>query len=401
MKKTKFNNGLQLFDAPSGMTGTEDIDVTVREIDFVTSFANDLQHLMDILSITRAIEKPNGTMLKKKVVSGTLQSGEVGEGDLIPYSQYSVDEEDYAPIVLRKYKKGVSMEAVAEKGYEAAVADTDEEFKSDLRGVVTGDLYAQLEAGTLEKETDSFQAAIASAIGNVRHKFKTMHKTVTGVVVWVNTLDLYDYLGTADINVQTAFGMDYVEKFMGADIMFISSEIDSGKVYATAINNMVAYYVNPSNEEFKKMGLDFTVDSETGFIGFTATGNYDRMMGDSYAVLGLNLFAEYVDGIANMTFSEGPEPEPSSEKKILTFVIGDAEGTIDETDHTVAVTVPAGTTVTALEPVITISEKASVSPASGVATDFTSPVTYTVTAEDETTQAYTVTVTVADSTPGV
>lgn len=86
----------------------------------------------------------------------------------------------------------------------------------------------------------------------------------------------------------------------------------------------------------------------------------------------------------------------STEKKILTFEIDGAEGVIDETNHTVTVTVPYGTSVTALKPVITISAKATIDPADGQVQDFSHPVTYTVTAEDDSTQAYTVTVIVAD-----
>jgi subtilisin family serine protease len=86
---------------------------------------------------------------------------------------------------------------------------------------------------------------------------------------------------------------------------------------------------------------------------------------------------------------------PSSAKAITSFVIGSSTGTIDETAHTIAVVVPYGTDITALAPTIVVSDKATVNPASGVAQDFTSPVTYTVTAEDNTTQDYTVTVIVA------
>jgi hypothetical protein len=83
---------------------------------------------------------------------------------------------------------------------------------------------------------------------------------------------------------------------------------------------------------------------------------------------------------------------------ILTFVLDEQTGaaTINATAHTVAIEVESGTTVTALEPTITLSHGATVDPESGEATDFTSPVVYTVTAEDETTeQEWTVTVTVA------
>jgi hypothetical protein len=71
-----------------------------------------------------------------------------------------------------------------------------------------------------------------------------------------------------------------------------------------------------------------------------------------------------------------------------------ATGTIDEAAKTVSLTVPSGTDVTALVPTIVVSAKANVRPASGVAQDFSSPVTYTVTAEDGTTQTYIVTVSV-------
>ena len=75
-----------------------------------------------------------------------------------------------------------------------------------------------------------------------------------------------------------------------------------------------------------------------------------------------------------------------------------AGGDISVTLHTVSVTVVAGTDVTKLVPTILLPDFATVSPASGVAQDFSKPVVYTVTAEDGTKQAYTVTVVVSGST---
>ncbi|MFA6257393.1 MAG: S8 family serine peptidase [Candidatus Paceibacterota bacterium] len=68
-----------------------------------------------------------------------------------------------------------------------------------------------------------------------------------------------------------------------------------------------------------------------------------------------------------------------------------ATGVINETDHIISITIPSGTDVTLLTPTVVITG-ASVSPLSGVAQDFSSPVTYTVTAADSSTQAYVVTV---------
>lgn len=297
------NDKLQLFAAPTNMTGKAQIAVTAREIDFVSSFARDLQALLDIIGISNMIKKENGTQLKKKAVSGTLQSGSVSEGDEIPYSQYAVTETNAGTITIQKYKKGVSLEAIAEKGYAAAVQATDDEFKADLQDVILGDFYGQLANGTLTATVGTFQAAVAKAIGTVKNKFKSMHKNTTGVAVFVNILDAYDYLGAAQITVQTAFGLDYIENFMGADVVFLcpSDLVASNKVYATPFNNLNCYYVDPGDSEFAQAGLEYTTDAETGFIGFHTQGNYDRAISDNYALMGVSLFAEYVDGIAKVT----------------------------------------------------------------------------------------------------
>ena len=96
------------------------------------------------------------------------------------------------------------------------------------------------------------------------------------------------------------------------------------------------------------------------------------------------------------------EAPAGSEKALVSFTIpGQAgESVIDEAAHTVTVTMPAGTDLTALTPEITVSAGASVSPASGVEQDFTNGAAYTVTAEDGTSQTYTVSV-VLESAPTV
>lgn len=87
-----------------------------------------------------------------------------------------------------------------------------------------------------------------------------------------------------------------------------------------------------------------------------------------------------------------------SKIEVLTFVLAEQTGsaTIDNTARTVAIEVESGTTVTALVPEITTNPGAySKSPLSGVAADFTSPVTYTIQSANGTEVDYTVTVTVA------
>lgn len=95
-----------------------------------------------------------------------------------------------------------------------------------------------------------------------------------------------------------------------------------------------------------------------------------------------------------------PTPTPKSsvkEVKVFSFLAlgSTVTGTINGT--TITATLPVGTDLTKLIPTITVSDKATVSPASGVAQDFSKAVTYTVTAENGTTQAYTVTVSIVNN----
>ena len=247
--------GLQVFAAPDNMTGQDLIMVRAREVDFVTSFARDMQALLDILGIIRMIKKENGSELKVRKASGTLKSGEVAEGEEIPLSQYEVTEETVGTININKYRKGVSLEAIASKGYDAAVDQTDQEFRADLRNVITDKLYDTLKSGSLVSHESTLQMAVSMAIGRVKARFEEMGRTATGIAVWVNTLDLFKYLGGAQVTMQTAFGQTYLQNFLGADVMFVTSKIPENTVCATPLNNLIAYYVDPADSAFMRAGL--------------------------------------------------------------------------------------------------------------------------------------------------
>lgn len=319
--------GLQVFAAPDNMIGQAQIMVKAREIDFVTSFARDMQALLDILGITRMIKKENGSELYVRKASGTLQSGEVAEGDVIPLSQYEVSENAVGKITINKYRKGVSIEAIASKGYDAAVDQTDQEFRADLRNVVTGKMYDTLKSGSLVGHESTWQMAVSMAIGKVKAKFEDMDRTATGIAVWVNTLDLYKYLGGAQITTQTTFGQTYIQDYLGADVMFVTSKIPENTVVATPLNNLVAYYVDPADSEFVQAGLSYTVDSETGFIGFHIQGNYERAISDMFAIMGVRMLIEYQDAVANIAV--GSSDTQTLKTLTVTSAAGEYEGTTD------------------------------------------------------------------------
>jgi hypothetical protein len=292
--------------AKNNLTMTADMQVAAREIDFVTRFGRNWDHLREILGIMRPIRKAPGTKLKSKKATVVLQSGTVGEGEDIPYSKATVEEVDYADLTIEKYAKAVSIEAIKDHGYDVAVAMTDDEFLYELQNEVTERFYAYLNTGSLTSTEKNFQRALAMAKGNVINKFKQMHKSVTRVVGFVNVLDLYDYLGDAPITVQNAFGFQYIKNFMGYDtiILLSDAEIARGKVIATPVENIALYYVSPSDSDFARAGLVYRTAGETSLIGFHTQGNYNTAVSESFAIMGMTLFAEYLDGIAVVTVNQ-------------------------------------------------------------------------------------------------
>lgn len=294
--------------AKENLTKTSDIQSTARVIDFVTRFARNWEHLREILGIMRPIRKEPGSVLKSKTASVTLQSGTVGEGEEIPYSKATVTETPYEEMTVEKYAKAVSIEAIKTYGYDVAVGMTDDAFLYELQDNVTRRFYTYLNTGTLTSSETTWQRALAMAKGRVINKFKQIHRTVTNVVGFANVLDLYDYLGDKDITVQTAFGFQYVQNFMGFSTVFLLSdeEIQRGRVIATPVENIVLYYVDPSTSDFARAGLQYTTDGETNLIGFHVEGNYHTAVSESFAIMGMTLFAEYKDAIAVIDVDDTP-----------------------------------------------------------------------------------------------
>lgn len=297
--------------AKENLIMTADIQVTAREVDFVSRFEQNWEHLREILGIMRPIKKVPGAILKSKYAEGTLQSGEVGEGEEIPYSKFTVKEKTYDEMTIEKYAKAVSIEAIKDHGYENAVAMTDDQFLFELQTNVTSRFYAYLNTGELTSEQSTFQMGLAMAKGLVVNKFKKMHKNVTGVVGFVNVLDVYEYLGAANITVQNQFGFQYIKDFMGFNTIFLltEDEVARGKVLATPVENIVMYYVDPAESDFAKAGLVYTTGAgETNLIGFHTQGNYNTAVSEAFAIMGLTLFAEFIDAIAVVTI-EAPVGE--------------------------------------------------------------------------------------------
>ena len=122
-------------------------------------------------------------------------------------------------------------------------------------------------------------------------------------VYFVNPEDIADYLSTASITMQNAFGMRYVEDFLGLGTVFTTPAVDKGTVFATAKSNLIGYYV-PVNGADLGEAFSFTSD-ETGFVGIHEHANYDNMTAIDTVVAGIEFFPEYTAGVVKAEIKAG------------------------------------------------------------------------------------------------
>ena len=275
-------------------------NVTAREEDFVSVFNLNWDALQKMLGIVRPIRKTPGTRLASYSASVALEDGNVGPGNVIPYSKRTVVKSTMKDLTVEKYADAVTIEDVNAYGADVAIEKGDEAFRIALQNKVLTEFYTFLNTGALTGAETTWQMALAMAKGKVLDKFNKLRRSVTNVVGFANVLDAYAYIGGADISIQTAFGIDYVENFMGYSTLFLLSEPDiaRGTVVACPVENIDLYYIDPGDSDYARLGLRYTTVGETNLIGFHAQGNYSTAVGETYALMGMTLWAEYLDGIA-------------------------------------------------------------------------------------------------------
>lgn len=280
-------------------------NVLVRELDFVSAFGEDWRSLMNIFDISRPIAKVPGQGIQ--IITASVSSLETSpaEGVDITPSTVTITGSQIVDPTIEKYATAITIEAIDKYGYETAIERSDRAFKNKLQTAVKGKFYTFLNTGSLTSTETTFQAALAGAKGAVLNKWSTLGLDPGEVVAFVNVTDFYSYLGTASVTLQTSFGMTYIADFMGYSRIFLcdNNEVASGTVLATPVANIVAYYVNPADSAFAQSGLEFTVEGETPILGYHVQPNYTNMTSEAYALMGLYLLAEHLDGIANVTIT--------------------------------------------------------------------------------------------------
>lgn len=289
-------------------TTTNEQFLKVANIDFVEHFSRTIESLEEMLGIHRKTELNIGDTLQTYKSRVELQDGKVDPGDIIPLSQVFFEPDREWTLDYFKYSKLVPIEVIQKQGFNTAVSKTDDEMMFKIQSDIRDRFFEQLELSASENSiaVADFQTAFAQAWGRVETAFQG---EASGNIVFVNPLDIADYLSKGNIITQTSFGMNYLEGFMGTDRTVISTQVPKGTVYATAPSNLNLVFANVTGGEIGKSGMNFTGDS-TGMVGISREAVKHRMSVVTYILYSILLFAERTDGVFKFTLGGEEDSTP-------------------------------------------------------------------------------------------
>lgn len=286
-------------------TTTENFNIDAKVVEFVERFNMNWDALREIMGVMRPIRKTPGTRLRSYKVNITRGGGQLAEGDEVALSQADVEEVSYKDLSLKADRMRITAQDVEKYGAKIAVQKTHESFLNSIQGDIMGEFYEFALTGELTGTETDFQMAVSMAVARVKDKFKKMRRNYGNIVVFANTLDAGRYNGAVGITTQALNGIEYLKNVLGAETMIISSDIPEGTVVAIPADNIVLYYIDPADSEFKELGLNYyTGDGETNLIGAAREPVYGRVSGDTHILYGLTMWAEYLDAIAVLTFGD-------------------------------------------------------------------------------------------------
>ena len=292
---------LQFFASEPNLTSTANGAFNAafaQSVDFANTFGAGISGLQKILQIARMVPVASGSTLKTYKSSVTLDNTVIAPGDIIPLSLVKQEPGDPITLSWDKKRKAVPAEDIQTYGLERAVANSDDLFIRELQKKVRTGFFTMLATGTGTATGEGLQAAAAKAWAGVYTAFEDDGAAVIG---FLNTEDVADYLGSAQITTQTAFGMQYVENFLGFRVAMISALVPAGTIYATAAENLVIAFADMAGSDVAKT-FGMYVD-ETGLIGVTHDVNKERLTAETITASALVLFPERLNGVIKSTIT--------------------------------------------------------------------------------------------------
>lgn len=289
---------LQLFAATAGTTITTDLEPAIS-IDFTTRISTNIVELQKVLGISELIPMAAGTDIKIYTLAKKNSPSQVGEGETIPLTEIERKLARTITLDLDKYRKNTTAEAIQKSGRDIAINKTDAKLVSEIQKDTKKSFYTVLKTGTGTSTGANLQTVLAALWAKLQIRYEDMDVTP---IFFVNPQDVADYLGTAQITTQTAFGFTYIENFLGLGTAIISPQVTEKQPIATAKENLNGAYVPMSGDVAQTFNL--TADA-TGLIGMTHSTKTDNATVDTLMMSCVKFFPEYLDGVFKGTISAG------------------------------------------------------------------------------------------------
>lgn len=277
---------------------TTSTDLYAQSIDFVEQFNGSVQKLLQIMGITRLTPMSVGSQIKiysNKVTKGS----KAAEGETIPLSKVERKLSTTLTLAFDKYRKQVTAEAIQSSGFQAAVTDTDSKLLREVQKDIKQNFLNFVATGSTNATGTNFQSTLGNVLGQLAVKWEDDD---IQSVAFVNPIDFYAYLGGADITVQTGFGLQYIQNFMGFNTVILTSYQKQGTVAATASENINYAYASAAGA----LGQAFSLTTdETGLIGITHSPKTENASYETLVIDAGVLFPERLDGIVVGTIVSG------------------------------------------------------------------------------------------------
>lgn len=276
---------------------TTSTDLIAQSIDFTEQFTGSISTLLQALNVTRMQPMAVGSQIKIYKSEVTKANGNVAEGEVIPLSKVTRKLADTKELTYKKYRKQTTAEAIQSAGFNAAVNDTDSKLLRSIQGDIKKDFFDFVQTGTTKTSGDTFQKAIAQALGQLAIKWEDDD---VQSVLFANPLDFYTYLGDSNITTQTSFGLTYIQNYLGFNTIILTGAVKQGTIAATASQNLNYAYAALNGN--LNQAFNLTTD-ETGLIGVVHNSVTENASYETMALTSGVLFPERLDGIVVATIA--------------------------------------------------------------------------------------------------
>lgn len=282
---------LQLFSAADNTTLSTDLAPAIS-IDCVSKLHSNIDELRQVLGISEMEAMPAGAAIKIYKMTQSNTPDQVDEGETIALTEIKRELVDTIDLILKKYRKNTTAEAIQKVGREIAINQTDEKLISGIQKSIKADFYTMLGTGLGTAGGVTFQSAISDAWGKIKEFYADEDASP---IYFVSAGDAADYLGNAQITLQQAFGLSYVSDFLGLGTLVVSPSLEKGTVIATAKENLHGAYVPAVGGDIADV-FNLTAD-DSGLVGMTHQAITENATVDTLVFSGVAFYPELLDGV--------------------------------------------------------------------------------------------------------